>query len=65
MKLFKCLLTLFVIFLISNHCHARDGDVQNSDSSGASDEENSNDVQSEKRGITGSKQWDKVSQKKM
>ena len=64
MKLFKCLLTLFVIFLISNHCYARDGDVQNSDSSGASDEENSNDVQSEKRGITGSKQWDKVSQKK-
>lgn len=65
MKLFKCLLTLFVIFLISNHCYAHDRDVQNSDSSGASDEENSNDVQSEKRGITGSKQWDKVSQKKM
>ena len=65
MKLFKCLLTLFVIFLISNHCYAHDGDVQNSDSSGASDEENSSDVQSEKRGITGSKQWDKKKKKKM
>ena len=63
MKLFKSFLTLFVfvIFLILNHGHAHDGDSQNSDGSGAS-EEDSNDVQSDKRGITGSKKWDKVSQ---
>lgn len=64
MKLFKCSLTLIVTFLILNHCHAHDGDAQNLDGSGASEEEDSNDVRSEKRGITGSKKWDKVSQKR-
>ena len=43
-----------------NHGHAHDGDSQNSDCSGASGED-SNDVQSDKRGVTGSKKWDKVS----
>lgn len=47
-----------------NHCHAHDGDAQNLDGSGASEEEDSNDVRSEKRGITGSKKWDKVSQER-
>ena len=64
MKLLKRSLILFVIFLIFHHCHAHDGDALNSDSSGASEVEDSNNVQSEKRGITGSKKWDKVSQKR-